>query len=328
MSAESTRTIYAIVLPSDTEQRYDTTSLAVAQQLTHQCGGVAHALIIGGDPHSAIESAQELGFEYITTLASPALLQTHQLCDLLATQVSEGGPISVTPSTLFLVSADARGEEFAGILAASLRATPLGKCDRFDVTAQGVLTATRAAFGARLNITINCVNGPFIAAVRKSETFHAPQRASTPNIQHLSATSAIRPAYAVQIQPHDEPHAPLDGARLIVSGGRGIGKPEAFELLYEIATKLGGAVGASLPAIDAGWAPVARQVGQSGKYVAPDIYLAVGISGTPQHLAGIAPHTKIIAINKDADASIFQVASVGAVADWEDLLPTLNTALN
>ena len=94
-----------------------------------------------------------------------------------------------------------------------------------------------------------------------------------------------------------EHNAPVDGAGIVVSGGRGIGDPAGFELLYEIAQQLGGAVGASLPAVDAGLAPVARQVGQSGKYVRPDIYLAVGISGTPQHMAGIDPHTRVVAVN-------------------------------
>jgi electron transfer flavoprotein alpha subunit len=115
----------------------------------------------------------------------------------------------------------------------------------------------------------------------------------------------------------------LDGAKLVVSGGRGIGGPEGFELLSRIATVLGGALGGSLPAVDAGWLPATRQVGQSGKLVAPRLYFAVGISGTPQHLAGVAASARIVALNSDPDAPIFSVAEVGVVTDWRKLLPLL-----
>jgi electron transfer flavoprotein alpha subunit len=144
----------------------------------------------------------------------------------------------------------------------------------------------------------------------------------------LDGLPAPRAALALTLLPRNEPHAGLDGARIVVSGGRGMGDDTAFPLLYDIAARLGGAVGASLPAVDAGWAPVTRQVGISGKYVSPDIYLAIGISGTPQHLAGIDPHTRIVAINKDAEANIFNVAEAGAVAEWQTLLPALLDALD
>ena len=135
-------------------------------------------------------------------------------------------------------------------------------------------------------------------------------------------------AFEVVACSQAEIHAPVDGARIVVSGGRGIGDPTGFELLYNIALQLdGAAVGASLPAVDAGLAPVARQVGQSGKYVRPDIYLAVGISGTPQHMAGIDPHTRVVAINADPEAPIFGMSRVGIVGDWKQILPALKRTL-
>ena len=88
-----------------------------------------------------------------------------------------------------------------------------------------------------------------------------------------------------------------------------------------------GVGGGSLPAVDAGWVPVARQIGQSGKYIAPEVYVAVGISGTPQHLAGVGLETRILAINRDAEADIFRVAEIGVVADWQEVLPRLIEAL-
>ena len=94
-------------------------------------------------------------------------------------------------------------------------------------------------------------------------------------------------------------------------------------MVEQLATCLGGAVGASLQAVDAGWAPVARQVGQSGKYVTADLYIGVGVSGTPQHMAGVSPDTRIVAINRDAEADIFRFAEIGLVADWNEVLPVL-----
>ncbi|RXN88203.1 hypothetical protein C7R54_14805 [Achromobacter aloeverae] len=171
-------------------------------------------------------------------------------------------------------------------------------------------------------------------AVRATEAAHAPGAAPAtarrrPMVAHdLDGLPVPRAAYPLTRLPRNEPHASLDGARIVVSGGRGMGDLAAFPILYDIAARLGGAVGASLPAVDAGWAPVTRQVGISGKYVSPDIYLAIGISGTPQHLAGIDPHTRIVAINNDEQANIFNVAEAGVVAEWQVLLPALLNALD
>ena len=104
--------------------------------------------------------------------------------------------------------------------------------------------------------------------------------------------------------------------------------PEGFALLKESAVLLDAATGASLPAVDAGWASVSQQVGQSGAFVSPDLYLAVGMSGTPQHLAGIALRSRIAAINPDPEAAIFRVAELGIAAPWQDVLPRLIAALS
>jgi electron transfer flavoprotein alpha subunit len=238
--------------------------------------------------------------------------------------------IPAAQPVLVLLPADPLCEELAARLAARLGGATLGRClsvalgDGSDSLA---VTAHRAGWSGRVDMALHSQAHWCFATWR-------PARPAAPAGWLVPHTREV-PASAV---PNDElPRTPLastdaarpvEGAPIVVSGGRGVKDSQGFELLAQLAQRLGAAVGGSLPTIDAGLLPVARQIGQSGKFVSPKVYVAVGISGTPQHLAGVSSETPIVAINNDAQAPIFQVAELGVVADYQALLPALLHALD
>lgn len=338
-----TRRFHAILPLGEGDGPADFAPMALARELADRYGGEAHALLCGAAPDAALARARELGLDHAWIIANgPDPLQPHQLAERYAAALRMPGLAAGLDQALLLVATRPDNEELAGRLAARLDAAPLGRCNDFGLDASGALTAHRTAYGGRLEIVVCAAAGPAIASVRgasggaKVQGYqNAASPASSPPRGHRATleTHAVdniptaTAPYPVSRLPRTEPHAGLDGAKLVIAGGRGIGGENGFPLLYALAEKLGGAVGASLPAVDAGWAPVARQVGQSGRYVSPHLYVAVGISGTPQHLAGIDPHTRIVAINRDVEAPIFTAAQIGVVADWQALLPELLAAL-
>ncbi|MDN3987971.1 electron transfer flavoprotein subunit alpha/FixB family protein [Zwartia vadi] len=292
------------------------------------------AVVIMGDHLAAakgmVDLATQLGVHQIwclDTQTEAATMQRHARIDVLAANLPACS--IVQDDCLFLMNASPDEEEIAAAVALRLNAVALGRCEQILVNDSKELSVLKSAFGGRMKVTRALSAGHFFAIVRGADLQQSSlaQTVSKVTVLDVSAT-AKRPALPITITPRSELHPSIDGARILVSGGRGIGSEAGFDSLYALAEKLGGAVSASLPAVDAGWAPVARQVGQSGKYVRPDIYIAVAMSGTPQHMAGIDPHTQIIAINSDPEAPIFKQAQIGVVADWSQIIPALDMKLN
>ena len=186
---------------------------------------------------------------------------------------------------------------------------------------------TRPAFGGNLMATILCPDHrPQIGTVRpgvfkKSEPGAGSAEVIKEDI-HVDAKD-IRTQVLELIKEADSENVDLEGAEIIVSGGRGVGGPEGFEPVKALADVLGGVVGASRAAVDSGWIAHSHQVGQTGKTVGPKLYIACGISGAIQHLAGMSGSDCIVAINKDPDAPIFDVADYGVVGNLFEVLPVL-----
>ncbi len=201
-------------------------------------------------------------------------------------------------------------------------------CTDLDIDQEtGLVAWTRPAFGGNIMATILCPeHRPQMGTVRP-KVFKRPEQDFTRNGDIIKAESQVKPSdirtKLLEVIKVATAACNLEEAEIIVSGGRGLGKPENFVLIEELANTLGGAVGASRAAVDAGWKPALHQVGQTGKTVGPKVYFACGISGAIQHLAGMSSSDIIIAINKDPDAPIFKVADYGIIGDAVEIIPAL-----
>lgn len=232
----------------------------------------------------------------------------------------------IEPS-IFLVGATTQGRDLAPRISSQLKTGLTADCTGLDINENGQLAATRPTFGGKLMATILCKNFPQMATVR-SGVFPFLETPVYKETQFVYKNSGIenfdtKVKLLEFINMADEVINSLDSAKIIVSGGKGVKTKEGFELLQQLADTLGGALGASRGAVDMGLAPQSIQVGQTGKTVSPEVYIACGISGAIQHTVGIEGAKKIIAINIDKDAPIFGVADVGIVADLNIVVPQL-----
>ncbi|MFA5027433.1 MAG: electron transfer flavoprotein subunit alpha/FixB family protein [Candidatus Methylomirabilota bacterium] len=226
-------------------------------------------------------------------------------------------------SAVILFPDDARGREVAPRLAHRLRAGLATEIVEVAHAGERV-TFRRQLYGGRCLAALTAESFPVVATL-KPRAFEPAVEGSVsacellqvePGADRAPARTAVLEKVAEEVRG-----VRLENARAVVSGGRGLKGPEPFAALQELATLLRGAVGATRAATDAGWTPVGWQVGQTGKTVSPELYIAVGISGAIQHLAGMSASKTIVAINSDPDAPIFKVAHLGVVGDFKAVLP-------
>ena len=262
----------------------------------------------------AAEAAQLAGVAGVLTVASPA--NTHALAAVLAPQIAAlAGPFThvLGPSTTY-------GKDLMARIAGLLGAPQVS-----DI--MGVESATRfrrPIYAGNAILTVEAEEGVKLVGTVRMASFEAASGGGSAPIES-AAVSVELPAHtrfiSVSAAKSDRPDL-LTAAR-VISGGRALGSAEGFKILYSLADKLGAAVGASRAAVDAGYAPNEMQVGQTGKIIAPELYVAVGISGAIQHLTGIKDARTIVAINKDAEAPIFEVADLGLVGDLFQIIPEI-----
>ncbi|MES9830405.1 MAG: FAD-binding protein [Candidatus Thiodiazotropha sp.] len=287
-------------------------TVAAAAQL-----GKVTALVAGYGCRAAAEQVAELqGVEKV--LLVEAEIYAHHLAEQLAPLVvanASGFDHLLAPATTF-------GKNLMPRVAALLDVAQISDI----VTIESTDTFKRPIYAGNAIATVQSTDPVKVITVRGTAFDSAPA-GNAAVIEEIAAGGDVAGSrfFSQELNKSDRPE--LTAAKTVVSGGRGMGSAENFHMLEKLADKLGAAVGASRAAVDAGFVPNDYQVGQTGKIVAPDLYIAVGISGAIQHLAGMKDSKVIVAINKDEEAPIFQVADYGLVADLFDVIPELTGAV-
>ena len=232
---------------------------------------------------------------------------------------------------IMLIGATTQGRDLSPRISTALHTGLTADCTALDILENGKLAATRPTFGGQLMATILSKNSPQMATVRpkvfkpdynqqKKETEFVKLNIDVSDISSVIEILEFKSKICSELND-------LDSAEIIVAGGKGMQSKAGFDLLTQLANKLGGVVGASRVAVEMGLAPVKWQVGQTGKTVTPKLYIACGISGALQHTIGMENSSKIIAINKDKEAPIFKIADYGYVGDVFEVIPKLIESL-
>lgn len=298
--------------------------LTPGKMMAGKQGGNLVAVVIGCGVDEAVKAASEHGADKVIVVDGPEYKHytTDAYAIALVTLVEKYGPTSM------LIGATNNGRDLGPRVSCRLKTGLTADCTALDIDDEtGNVAWTRPAFGGNLMATILCPNHrPQIGTVRpgvfkKSDAVEGKAEVIKEDV-HVPEDQ-IRTQVIELIKEMGGENVDLEGAEIIVSGGRGVGGPEGFDTIKALADVLGATVGASRAAVDAGWIAHAHQVGQTGKTVGPKLYIACGISGAIQHLAGMSSSDCIVAINKDPDAPIFDVADYGVVGNLFEVLPVL-----
>lgn len=280
--------------------------------------GDVHLLVAGSDCGSVAEAAAKIDGVAKVLVADSAAYEHPLAEELTAIVLSIAGDYDA-----ILAPATTTGKNFMPRVAASLDVAQIS--DIIEVVSPD--TFKRPIYAGNAIATVQSSDATKVITVRGTGFDKAAAEGGSAEIAPIAATDTVGVSTFVSAELSKSDRPELTSAKIIISGGRGMGSGENFAIIEAVADKLGAAVGASRAAVDAGFVPNDYQVGQTGKIVAPELYIAVGISGAIQHLAGMKDSKVIVAINKDEDAPIFQVADYGLVADLFDAIPELEKAL-
>ncbi len=282
-----------------------------------QIGGDVHVLVAGANAAAvAAEAAKIAGVSKVLLAESPAL------ADALAENVAEQVLALAGGYSHIMFAATASGKNVSPRVAARLDVAQISEIIAIDSPD----TFQRPIYAGNAISTVQSQDAVKVITVRTTG-FDAAPEGGTATVESVTpvASAGLSSFIGREVAKSDRPE--LAGARVVVSGGRGMGSAENFKILDPLADKLGAALGASRAAVDAGYAPNDWQVGQTGKIVAPQLYVAIGISGAIQHLAGMKDSKVIVAVNKDSEAPIFGVADYGLVADLFQAVPEIVSTL-
>lgn len=315
--------------------------LGKAKELAQPLNTQVTAVLIGSDVKNLVDSLAEYGADRVIVVDDPELkdYRTEPYAHALASVINEYKP------EIMLVGATAIGRDLGPTVSARVATGLTADCTVLEIgdfplqpipgkeneQKHNQLLMTRPAFGGNTIATIACpFNRPQMATVRpgvmqKIEPVKGAKAevvefnpGFTPNNKYVTIKEIVKAVSDVE---------DIMDAKILVSGGRGVGSPENFKLLEDLAKVVGGTVSCSRAVVDSGWKPKDLQVGQTGKTVRPQVYFAIGISGAIQHVAGMEESDVIIAINKDEDAPIFDVADYGIVGDLNKIVPQLTESL-
>jgi electron transfer flavoprotein alpha subunit len=297
--------------------------LGVGAKLAAGLGGNVEAAILGSGLGDLANTLAQYGATkvYVADDQGLAVYSSEAYTDTVAALVGKVEP------AIILLGATAMGKDLAPRLAARLGVGLASDCTALEIDGSRLL-ATRPIYAGKALAKVKLNSDPQMATVRPNVmAAPEPDLSATATVEPIAAlTDSVR-AMVVDIIGAGEGEIDVAEAEIIVSGGRGVGGPEGFAPVRSLAKTLGAAVGSSRAAVDAGWIEHSHQVGQTGKTVTPNLYIACGISGAIQHLAGMKTSKVIVAVNKDPEAPIFNVANYGIVGDLFEVVPLLEKEL-
>jgi electron transfer flavoprotein alpha subunit len=296
-------------------------TVSEARRLAGPLAASVTTVVIGPGSEALAAELTAQGADRVVVFDDPAFgsYATESYARVLSQATSEAKP------SVVLVPFTAMGKDLAPRVAAKIGAGLASDCVALEVK-DGRLVARRPMYAGKAYATVEWAGEPQMATLRPNVFPLGPKDASRPADLVRGAADASARAKVTGMSATSQGKVQLSEAQIIVSGGRGLKGPENFHLVESLAEALGAAVGASRAIVDAGWVDHQLQVGQTGRTVSPSLYVACGISGAIQHLAGMSSSKYIVAINKDKDAPIFKVADYGIVGDLFEVLPRLTEA--